>query len=169
MSDLCEVCGKRDAKFLVYIEGAKLMTCPSCAYGGKILLSLDGESPLDSNTILNISKNYKRIPRAFRDAESVVDNYGSIIRDARRNKGMKREEVGKEINEKESYLEHIEKEKTVPPLKVLKKLEKFFNIKLIEKTSSDEITRENIKNTRSRGMTLADVLAFQKEHKKKNK
>lgn len=164
MADLCEVCGNRDSAFIVLIEGAKLLSCPSCARGGKILHSLNDQAPLSDSPITY----EKRPPKAFREEETIVDNYGSIIRSARNKKGLKREEVAKSINEKESYLEHIEKEKTLPPFKVLRKLEKFFEIKLIEKTSPSLVDQGSLgKDQRGRAITLADMLDEQLKEKKK--
>lgn len=163
MADLCEVCGRRDAAFLAYIEGAKLSTCPSCARSGRILHSLE---ETEQGTVV---KTYeKRPPVAFREEETIIENYGKTIRAARNQKGMKREEVAKATNEKESFLELIEKERTTPPFKVLRKLEKFFGIKLIEKTTPSLVDESvNLKTPQKKIYTLADALEFQKSKKKK--
>lgn len=155
MKDLCEVCGKREASFLTLIEGAKLMACSSCARTGKVLHSLLETS--EGATVIALPE--RKAPIAFREEESIIDDYGKLIRKARNEKGMKREEVAKALNEKESYLEHIEKEKTLPPMKVIKKLERFFGIKLTEKSTPD-VTGDSLtkKQDARRPFTLADAL-----------
>ncbi|MBN2477888.1 TIGR00270 family protein [Candidatus Micrarchaeota archaeon] len=152
--ETCEVCGKREAKFLVLIEGAKLSACPPCAYSGKIIAKI-GED--ESSRTEDFERGYS-VPKRFREEEAPVEGYGRKIRNARENQGWKVEELGKMINEKASYLEHIEKEKTLPPLPVLKKLEKKLGITLIEKVSPSNVAKSQIQNSKKKDFTLLDAL-----------
>lgn len=167
MTDSCEVCGREGARFITFIEGAKLLTCSSCAKSGKILHSL--EIPGEEKTV---PLHAQLSPRNFTEEETAVEGYGNLLIRAREKKGLKREEVAKAINEMESHLEHIEKEKIAPPIKVLKKLERFFGIKLIEKSSASLVDESvNIKTPQNKIFTLADVLDSQpkKSSKKEEK
>ncbi|MDD5023026.1 MAG: multiprotein-bridging factor 1 family protein [Candidatus ainarchaeum sp.] len=162
MKDSCEVCGKKEPRFLIHLEGANLMACGSCAREGKIISSLDSMSPQDLS-----SRKYSAPPKALREEESAIEGYGSIIRRKIQEKGLKRGEVAKAINEMESYIEHIEKEQTLPPIKVLKKLEKFLGVKLIEKTSPSLDDSSFSNQNSKKDLTLADILDFQNNKKKK--
>ncbi len=97
----CEVCGKRESEFLASIEGAKLNSCYSCAKVGRIIRSLDSQEGGSSPTPPDSTNS--NVPFAFREEDKIIDGYGIIIRDARRAKNLRREEVAKEINEKESF------------------------------------------------------------------
>ncbi len=39
----CDICGKKDASFIIQVEGARMAACKGCAYHGKILLALEEE------------------------------------------------------------------------------------------------------------------------------
>ena len=152
---VCEVCGKRKAAFLVLVEGAKLTACGSCARGGKILHSL--EESAQPGTEEEYSK--PPVPKSLREEEAPVEDFGRKIRNAREEKGLKREELAKSIHEMESYLEQIEKEKTTPPFAVLRKLEKALEIKLIEKVPVSNVVDKSLLGSKKKEeYTLADAL-----------
>lgn len=66
---------------------------------------------------------------------------------------LKQEDLAKKINEKVSTIKRVE-ESWEPSPNLIKKLEKFFNIKLIEK--SEEKTLE--KKTSKEKLTIGDVV-----------
>jgi len=151
MNELCEVCGKREARMLVYIEGAKLNVCSGCGGSGKVLSSFEQGSS-------EPTKKRSGIPRSLKEEERIIDGYGKTVKDAREKKGLKREELGKQINEMESFIEKIEKEKTMPPMKTAKKLENALGIKLIEKVSTDIMGDSNFNKSSKKELTLADMI-----------
>ncbi|MFA5049421.1 MAG: multiprotein-bridging factor 1 family protein [Candidatus Micrarchaeia archaeon] len=162
MTNSCEVCGNREAKFIILIQGAKLTACPVCAREGKILFALTDFQ--ESQELVS----FARPPRDLREEEAPVENFGKIMREARNKKGIKIDELAMQINEKASYLEHIERESTTPPLKVLKKIEKSLEIKLVEKSSPSLVDdTSHLKQSQKKDFTLADALEFEKNKKKK--
>ena len=116
----CEVCGDAEAQYLVLIEGAKLNVCPTCASSGKIIRPLYSVRPEET------------APSAPKQEMEVVEGYGSIITGARKRMGLPIEVLAERINEKLSFLERVEHEKTLPDEKVAHKLEKELGIKLLQ-------------------------------------
>lgn len=115
----CEVCGKGKIAYYAIIEGATLGVCRMCAKY--------------SNAVKPIVE--KQPPSASTKEEGIVeliDDYGKKIKEARERKGMNVEELAKKINEKVGYLERIEKERTTPDEKLIRKLERELGIKLRE-------------------------------------
>ncbi len=155
MDELCEICGRKDSRFKAKIEGATLSVCDHCAKGGKIILSLYDES-VPSAPI----KSHVGVPKSLNEEETLVEGYGKKIMQTREEKGLKREEFAKSINEMASYLEHIEREKTVPPTKVIHKIEKALGIRLMEKSSTDLSLPQ--KQNQKKDLTLADHLESDK-------
>jgi uncharacterized protein (TIGR00270 family) len=94
----------------------------------------------------------------------VVEGFGALIAAARKKMGLPIEVLAERINEKHSFLERVEHEKTLPDEKVAHKLEKELGIKLLQ------VATESIAPSTSRsgaGMTLGDILEIQKKEKKK--
>ncbi|MGV8176478.1 MAG: multiprotein bridging factor aMBF1 [Candidatus Bilamarchaeaceae archaeon] len=154
---LCEICGNRPAKFVVAIEGAKITACPSCAHGGKILFKLEMDDGSHEAKVVSASRPI--------ETEEVVEGYGQIVKRARERKGISIEELGKKLNETSNFIDHVEKEKMLPTIKLAQKLEKELGVKLIEKTMA---ASESVKSGGgSRDLTLADMLEMQNQRKKK--
>ncbi len=147
---MCEICGEREAKFTVIIEGATMNACAVCAKGAKILHKKPEE---------RVEKGGK-VVETGRTEEDIVEGYGEIVRKAREGKGMSREELAKKLNETESYLEHIERERMRPTLKTARKLEKALGVKLIEKTT--EVILEKTEKRKKEELTLEDFVEEEK-------
>jgi putative transcription factor len=158
----CDVCGKKEASFVIQIEGAKMAACRACAYHGKIVLSLEEEAPAREFR----AKTGGGVPKSLQLEEDLVEGYGKIVRRAREAKGLRIEEFAMQINEKASYLDKIENENTRPPIEVAKKIEKALNVKLLEKAEEGEAPSEAA-NYRKKELSLLDMLEMQ--NKKKGK
>ena len=149
----CEICGAEGAGYIVLVEGAKLTVCQDCSGAGKLL----------------------RAPQPVRDPSAppargkvemeVVDGFGSIIAQARKKMGLPLEVLAERINEKHSFLERVEHEKTLPDEKLAHKLERELGIKLLQEVSSG--TAVNVKDGQGNGMTLGDILEIQERKTKK--
>lgn len=149
----CEICGAEGAGYIVLVEGAKLTVCQDCSGAGKLL----------------------RAPQPVRDPSSqparagkvemeVVDGFGSIIAAARKRMGLPLEVLAEKINEKHSFLERVEHEKTLPDEKLAHKLEKELGIKLLQEVASG--TAVDVKDHQGKGMTLGDILEIQMKKKR---
>ncbi len=161
------MCGKpiEGKPIRVKIDGAAMDVCKDCSKFGKIQ-----KVPRPSQYMQKKDKNKKRTNKPARNynkndepAEELVENYGSIIRNARESKKLSREQLGEKIFEKVSVISKIETEKMDPDLKLARKLEKTLNIKLIEK--SEKIDLESFQNISRGGNTIGSVVKIKKSKK----
>ena len=123
----CEMCGKSiDKPVKVIVEGTSMTVCSQCAAYGRRL-----EDPKTRHTNMTT----RRPQRVFESPDTnlfVVSNYGPLVKLAREKKGLKQEQVAKSLNEKESIIHKIESGNFKPSLKLAKKIERFFGIKITE-------------------------------------
>ena len=148
----CEICGSGEAEYIILVEGAKLSVCRDCSGSGKLLRGPP--------------------PRTFREGKGdaapasreleVVEGYGRLISDARKKLGLPIEVLAERINEKLSFLERVEREKTLPDEKLCHKLEKELGIKLRSEVA--ETPASPVSSSKG-GMTLGDILEIQKKKK----
>jgi len=146
----CEICGKRnDSLKRALVEGVIVDVCDNCGKFGKVI---DAKKPSAENERRIALKN--KIPE-----EIIINNYHEIIKKARERKGMRQEELAKNISEKESIIHKIETGSMKPSIILAKKLEQFFNIKLIEINQEEKGIGLSFKNNE---MTIGDLLKVQK-------
>ena len=144
----CEMCGDEGAGFLVIVEGAKLRVCRECAKHGKVLSS---PAPTPVRRLTGRREESER---------DIVVDFGMRIREARERMRIERRVLAELVNEKESFLERIEAERTIPNETLAAKLERALGIKLFE-----EITHEHIatKKEKRGELTLGDVVVVKKK------
>lgn len=147
----CEICGADGAGYIILVEGAKLNVCRDCSGAGKLL-----RAPAPPRAAAPA--------RAARLELEVADGYGKLIADARKRMGLPLEVLAERINEKHSFLERVEHERTLPDEKLARKLEKELGIKLLQEVSSGSPV--DVKDRQGAGMTLGDILEIQKGKKK---
>lgn len=151
----CEICGSGEAEYIVQVEGAKLSVCRDCSSSGKLIR---GPPP----------RQYKPKPgeegaTGGRQELEVAEGYGSLIASARKRMGLPLEVLAERINEKWSFLERVEHERTLPDEKLCHKLEKELGIKLLVPVSAGAAVATK---SSSGGMTLGDILDIQTKKKK---
>ncbi len=151
----CEICGKREAKLVVIIEGAEMNACYVCGKNAKIIGRIGRAQENKEEVIVEREET-----KGLEEEERIIEGFGEQIRKARMKIGLSREELAKKINEKESYLKHIEREEMVPNDKILKKLEKALGIKLKEKIKG---SFEKIKLEEKKEESLEDVAEIEGE------
>ena len=147
----CDICGADGAEYLIAVEGAKLNVCQNCSGTGKIVRGPQYAREVGEDA-----------PRIRQEME-VVDGYGALIAGARKRMGLPLEVLAERINEKHSFLERVEHEKTLPDEKLAHKLEKELGIKLLAESTSGAAV--NVKDKQGKGMTLGDILEIQKKKK----
>lgn len=125
----CEICGREVPKgrVQVRIEGTLMKTCGACARLGERVFS----RPPGSRPVQPRHKPRSPSPRASKVLE-VVDDYSRIVRQSREKLGLTQEQLGGKINEKGSVISRIESGHMEPDLKMVKKLERFLSISLLE-------------------------------------
>ncbi len=149
----CEICGRKGVKAVVSVEGARLVVCGSCARDKKVLHFLEER---ESATGAELRPRVRKTE----ETEELVENYGKILRRAREKMRLPLSVVAERINEKESYLEKIEREEMVPTFAVARKLEKELGITLIEKVSAS-VAPAAAEKKRFSEPTLGDMLESQ--------
>jgi putative transcription factor len=149
---LCEVCGREiERPIEAEIEGATMKVCTGCVKFG---------SAKESRAPKPAFRKPKRTPRgrAFRPKEKeleCVDDYDELIRTAREKRGMKREDLGRIINEKESVIARLESGAMVPDTKLARKVEKALGIKILGVVEEEEFSKSA---PPSGGMTIGDLI-----------
>ncbi len=159
---ICEVCGKDVPKLhKVLIEGAIMNVCDECA---KLGVPIEKEEKKNVSPIYtkNVHKPKEVKPKEKKSEIDMLDNelvlvedYGERIKNARLSMNLTLDEAAKKLQEKKNVLSKIERGEMKPDMNMIKKLEKFYNIKLMEKVTSHPGTNLNNKNNES--MTLGDV------------
>lgn len=149
----CEMCGSSVGNLVTAkVEGTNMKVCPNCKRYGQTL------EP-STNRINKFTPSRPRREYVDPDANKVVvRNFSSLVKSARERKNMKQEQVAKSLNEKESLIHSIESGHLRPSFKTARKLEKFFDIKLIEEIPG--LTQENkpIHQEEAEPLTMADIL-----------
>jgi putative transcription factor len=147
----CDICGRQVGKlYVIQIEGAEMAVCGECSEGKNVIDTVGDEPKSRKN-----ETKHEEEP-----VEELIDNYGSVIRNARERMKIPLTVLAEIINEKESTLLRVEKGKMLPNIELTKKLEKELGIKLTEVAAEGDKTK-----TKHEGpITLGDA-AFKKEHK----
>ena len=125
----CEMCGKKGELTEAVVEGVVMHVCNTCSKFGHVV-------PLQPNVVKEDQRRVeekKIVSRVDDFAEGIVDDFAKIAKQGREKKGLKQEELAKEIAEKESLIHSIESGHIKPSFKTAKKLEVFLGITLIEK------------------------------------
>jgi putative transcription factor len=149
----CDMCGLSSSKLIsMKIEGTIMNVCPNCARYGNSL-----ESP--SKRVNNFTSNHVRREYVDPDANKIItNNFSSIVKNARERKGLKQEQVAKQLNEKESLIHSIESGSLKPRFKTARKLEKFFKIHLIEEITNFSKDKNISSNEEAKPLTMGDLL-----------
>jgi putative transcription factor len=126
MMQECELCGKRtDDAFLVSVEEVELRVCAKCAKGKHVIAEVSQDRVKRHGS----TSSYMREKE---NEKQIIENYGSVIRNARERMRIPVRVLAEMLNEKEGMLSRVEQQKTLPPEDLIKKLEKTLNIKLEE-------------------------------------
>lgn len=151
----CELCGRHEVRIDAMIDGIKMRVCENCSRFGKVVFI----EPEESAAADSLGEQRKS------DIEfEMVDNYSTLIKQARTKKGMTCKELAAAIAEKESFLDRIEKGQAVPTEKIGIKLEHFLKIKLFE--SVDEgAGATKMRPKQSQGLTLGDTVDIKPKKK----
>ena len=151
----------------VLLEGANIVVCQSCAqYGTKIY-----EKPKTSHlkkSIYNQSKSSskKSKPKQYSfDNVEIVPDYDKRIRNTRNSSNLNQEQFAQKLNEKPSLLRRIEAGKAEPTIKLAKKIEQIYHIKLLKKVDEIEASVNSSKYMKKLGGSSLGDIAFIKKKK----
>ncbi len=136
----CVLCGSKATR-KAKVEGSILDVCDDCVKYGKEIPRIE------------IRKKDKRTPHIEDMEHELVRDFHKTIRKAREKRKLTQEDLAKKLKEKSSVIKRIE-EGWKPPMKLIKKLERFFEIKLREKVVETVLD----KRMGSSKLTIGDVV-----------
>lgn len=120
----CELCGKTTELYRALVEGTELSVCEACSMYGRVL---GRAKVIDEKREKKVSA-----PAEKEIIEIIVPDFSERIRKKRQALGLKQDEFGKLISEKESVVHKLETGGIKPSLETARKLEKILKIKLVE-------------------------------------
>lgn len=134
----CVLCGAKATR-KAKIEGVILNVCDECVKFGQ--------------EIPKIEVRQIKAKIAFKEQEEVLKpNFYSTIKKEREKRNLTQAQLAKNLNEKASVIKRIE-EGWEPPMALIKKLERFFNIKLLESPKEGKTKKEERKK-----LTIGDIV-----------
>ncbi|MHA2430759.1 MAG: multiprotein bridging factor aMBF1 [Promethearchaeota archaeon] len=162
----CPICGSiiwgKGVKVL--IEGAKITVCQACAKHGKKIYIPQISKPKQKKS-LQTKSAFKKLE--LDDGLEIVSDYHHKIRKVRQSLSLNQDHFAQKLNEKPSLMRRIEAGKVEPTIKLAKKIERVYNIKLLKKIDEPEASVQTDKFLkRSKGRSLGDIAFIKKKDKK---
>ncbi len=147
----CEVCGREAHKlYRVRIEGVEMLVCNECKKFGEEIV----EKKAPQHRVIKRKASIPYSKDIFQNMDKdLLPGWGEIIRKAREQAGMSRQELGEKIGEKVNTVAKIENEELRPPDETVKRIEKVLRIKLFQ-----EVKGGVVKKGEAKPLTLGDLL-----------
>ena len=169
IDDDCPICGGkiwgRGQKVL--IEGAKITVCQSCAHLGKNIITTTKGSTIKkwtSNKAQSTRKSTSsKLSSTLEPSIELVSDYSKRIRNARAQRNLTQEQFAQKLNEKPSLMRRIESGKVEPNIKLAKKIEEVYQIKILKET--DEVSVDTKKFMKKSSTASLGDIAFIKKKK----
>jgi len=149
----CELCGRERGCRAGVIDGVKMMLCPECTKHGEGVKDV-AKTPSSIGRAV-----FRRIKRSspkdiYKGMEKdLVSDWPNVIKEARKKKGLSREELGFKIEERTATISKVENGDLRPSDKIIAKLEKELGISLLEQVKEVSAVHHS-----SEGMTLGDFI-----------
>lgn len=153
----CEICGREASLYTVEIDRAKLRVCFDCSKSGKLI-----EAPRPQFK-QKPQAQHSSAPRPHAVELELVSDYGTKVKNARERMHITRGVLAEMINEKESFLERVEAEKTLPTESLVRRLERALGISLYEEVG---VGSSQASKSEKRGLTLGDVIRVKRKGEK---
>lgn len=152
----CEICGKKiiGTPLKTKIESSIMLTCNECSKFGKV------QKVPQSTTGRRTSTQRRRTFRPREPDYEVVEDFNTLIREAREKKGWSREDLGEKVYEKVSVINRLESGRMVPDLKLARKIEGSLGIKLLEKTQ--ETLADEMDGSKVKRATIGDIATIKR-------
>ena len=151
----------------VLIEGGKITVCLNCAQHGEKLPVPSSSSSSRKFQALGKTKQYKRkvYSKNLTDDDEIVPDFAGKIRNARNSLGFNQDQFAQKLNEKPSLLRRIETGRAKPTIKLAKKIEETYKIKLLQKGDMIEGQIQDDKYMKKSIRTSLGDIAFIKKKK----
>ncbi|MFX1366798.1 MAG: multiprotein bridging factor aMBF1 [Promethearchaeota archaeon] len=164
----CPVCGSIiwGKGIRVLLEGAKITVCHSCAQHGVKIQKPPSTKYSRKSFSYDAKKPSKRPITKESNFETleIIQDYAKRIRNVRSSLGLNQDQFAQKLNEKPSLLRRIEAGKVKPTIKLAKKIEEVYNIKILKKTDELETNvNDNKYMKKSRGSSLGDIAYIKKK------
>jgi putative transcription factor len=152
----CELCGRECDCKPAFIDSVKMMVCPNCMRHGKGIPQ--EKQPVGrQRPVMGTIRKKPRVKDVYKDMDKeLISDWNDIIKNARKKKGLSREELGFKIGERTVTIAKIENGNLRPSDKIVKKLEKELGITLIEEVKS--VSSVSIGSSSRKGLTLGDFI-----------
>lgn len=147
----CDMCGTDAELFRCKIENTYLNVCKKCSQYGEVIHKIKEIIPSTDKKKEIIAKNEL--------IQIINPDFSSLIKKKREALNLKQKELAQKIGEKESIIHKLESRNIEPSISLARKLEKFLNIKIVEKYEEKSSTN-NIKN--SQVLTIGDLFKIKK-------
>jgi putative transcription factor len=152
----CELCGRDCECRSAIVDGVKMMLCPGCLRHGQEIKTSSGAPTVAQKPILERIKRPK-VKDVYKDMDKeLVSGWNNLIKNARKKKGLSREELGFKIGERTVTIQKIENGDLRPSDKIIGKLEKELGITLVEEVSSGPSVSTGSRS--GSGLTLGDFI-----------
>jgi putative transcription factor len=158
----CDMCGVGGQLYKVLIEGTQMTVCEKCSRFGKVKSRIKSDKEIEADERRQeIYDTQRRLAQKNKETVFViVDNYSSLVKNARESMKLKQEEVAKKMAVKESILHNIESGHFEPSIDMARRLEKFFGITLVEQHEEEDIA---LSKGETGPMTLGDMIKIKKK------
>jgi len=144
----CEICDKRASNLVkIRLEGATMNVCESCAKLGERVSA----PPVFAG---------RREKEFELSKEEIVENYASLVKNAREKKKWTQEQLAREIQEKEFIIHRIEQARMPPTIFLAKKLQRALGIQLITMVAQEKV---ELGKSNASGFTLGDLIKVKKK------
>lgn len=161
----------------IIVEGVRLTVCQSCSNLGQ-RTSISSPSKIQSKIFYKKPIKRKSVatphiakPSVKKDDESdlqIVSNFAAKIKKTREKYKLTQEKFALKLHEKASLIRSIENGKRIPTISLAKKIEKTYNVKLIEKKKDDESDYRKYIQQKKAQTTLGDMIIVRKKKKSDN-
>ena len=148
----CDLCGK-NADYLddAIVEGSMVKVCQGCKKFGKVVSVAKPLIKDEPRKTFNV--------QGLREEEFISQDYSEKIKNSREALNMTQEQLAKELGEKLSTVHKLEIGHMTPSIKLAKKIEQFFRIKLTYKQMPEQAKKLDLKNN---SLTIGDLLKIKK-------
>ena len=150
----------------VLLEGAKITVCHNCAQHGVKIRKPPTNTQVRKAVAYQKKKPAKQntLNKDFVSNLELIPDFASKIRNKRNSLGLNQDQFAQKLNEKPSLLRRIETGKVEPTIKLAKKIEEIYNLKLLKKIDELEVNTQNTKYLKkSTGTSLGDIAFIKKK------
>ena len=154
---LCEMCGAESVSLESRkVSGSVLRVCTSCAGMGK---ETSYRESVGHRAFVAQTLEKREQKTRYKDISSedkvLISNYGSVVRKAREKRGLDHNALALKISEKKSIVTSVESGNIRPNEKLIRKLENFLKINLMEDV---EESSTSYKSGSKKNLTMGDLI-----------